>query len=194
VSPLNEEALRSFTNAIFRIPCYSAAHDDARLTQDSRIVYYAEGYHALRVFPILTEASAQLIKDAYREHVEEMIKKDGLEIVKQLPVSLEEMSNKTVREINPAPVWLLNKIHETHGMIGGYALKAMRYATDTVTRFPAVSMTYTRDNSPNIEVYLIGTVLSAAHDQTLRHIQMEEAKKMAAAQGSVVEVPKIVLP
>ena len=193
MKPLPDDALRHFVSQILRIPIYSAAHEKARLTQDTRVVFYADGYHAVRVFPILTEESATLIKDAYREEVEAIIARGDLDLVKQLPVSLEEMTNQTVRDINPAPVWRLEKLHETHSFIGGYELRALRYATDPVTRFPCVMMTYEREASPNLEVYLIGMPLSKEVDTTLRHIQMEEAKKMAAAaeDTSTIKTPSI---
>jgi uncharacterized protein YdaT len=183
MNPLNETALEAFVQQIFRIPIYSNAHEDARLTQDTRVIYFAEGYHAVRVFPILTDKSAEMIKEAYREEVQALVQAGELEIVKNLPVSLEDMAKQTARDINPAPVWRLEQVSQTHSEIGGYKLQAIRYATDTITRFPCVMLSYTRAESPAIEVYLIGRQLSAEYDKTLRVIQMDEAKKMALDQA-----------
>ncbi len=179
MGPLTEEEIQQFISVIYKIPVYSFAHEEARLSSDARIVYYTEGYHAVRIFPILTEASLQLIKDAYRGEVEEMIRAGEMEMVKNLPVSLEEMSTHTVRDVNPTAVWRLETVTKDFAQIGPYALKAMRYATDPVTRFPSVSMTYEADGKPNMEVYLIGTLLTPQVDTLLRAIQISEASKTA---------------
>jgi hypothetical protein len=187
---LSDEALRSFVTELFRIPIYSAAHEKARLSQDTRVIWYAAGYYAVRVFPILTEESAKLIKESYRSAVEEMIAGGDLELVKQLPISLEDMAGQTVREMKATPVWRLENVPTTHKYIGGYELKAMRYAADPVTLFPCVMLTYEREKSANIEVYLIAASLTDAINKLLLAIQMAE-DKLAPQEGVSVIVQAV---
>lgn len=179
-----KQDLEKFVRTFCAVPCFSGAVEDATLRLEIRVNFLHGTTHEVRLFPMFTETTVDDIKKKFTEEVEAMVHAEGLEAVKSLPMSIEDMSKKTAFTMNPFTVWRMEKLTTSHASVEGYTLAALRHMADPLTKVPCVVASYAKEGDHDIDVFFMTLPISPLFETILRGVQTANDEKLANTASS----------